>query len=94
MPGEQATDCHNGSLFVYHERNERYIGSHTAGEGVTGRNVAKTSSGFRHAAGECVWGRSVAKGSSAFRSRAKDTWGAGPWESRSSSGKTIQTFLQ
>ncbi|WP_207642581.1 hypothetical protein, partial [Desulfosporosinus acididurans] len=40
-----------------------------------------------HTAGVCVWGRSVAKGSSAFRSRAKDTWGAGPWESRLSPGE-------
>ncbi|WP_207652672.1 hypothetical protein, partial [Desulfosporosinus sp. FKA] len=40
-----------------------------------------------HTAGVCVWGRSVAKGSSAFRSRANNTWGAGPWESRSLPGE-------
>ncbi|WP_207652657.1 hypothetical protein, partial [Desulfosporosinus sp. FKA] len=50
---KQATDCHNGSLFVVHERNEsiNYRGStrsiHAAGECVSGRSVAKSSSAFR-----------------------------------------------
>ena len=54
------------------------------------RNVAKVSSDFRHTAGVCVISCSVAIGSSAYRisntevktSRADDTWGASPWESR------------
>ncbi|HWQ41910.1 MAG TPA: hypothetical protein VN456_07725, partial [Desulfosporosinus sp.] len=54
-----------------------------------------------HTAGVCVWSRSVAKGSSAFRisntevktSRADDTWGASPWKSRLSPGKTNEKAI-
>ncbi|TGE30990.1 hypothetical protein [Desulfosporosinus sp. Sb-LF] len=53
---------------------------HTAGECVISRRVAKGSSAFRHTAGVFVMGCRVAKGSFAFRFRAKNTWGAGPWE--------------
>ena len=43
-----------------------------------------------HTAGVFVISRSVAKGSSAFRSRAADTWGASPWQSRT---HTAEVFV-
>ncbi|WP_207637063.1 hypothetical protein, partial [Desulfosporosinus sp. OT] len=66
---------------------------HIAGVCVASRNVAKVSSDFRHIAGVCVMSRSVAKSSSAFRFRADDTWGASPWQSRSSPGKQAKCYL-
>jgi hypothetical protein len=43
-------------------RNESWGSTiHTAGECISGRSVAKSSSAFRHVAGACVWGRNVAK---------------------------------
>jgi hypothetical protein len=76
-------------VFCVVGQNNRGSTIHTAGACVTGRSVAKSSSAFRvriHIAGVCVTSRNVAKGSFAFRSRANDTWGVSPWESRSSPG--------
>ena len=48
----------------------------------TERTKSRGTTRSIHTAGVCVIGRSVAKVSSAFRSRADDTWGASPWQSR------------